>query len=133
MHPSQKIVLIDGVCNLCVAVVHFILKNEKTQDIKFASIQDQIGAELMQIHGLTKNDLSSIVFIKNNQAYQFSNAVLEISQDLKAPWYLISYFKFLPKPIRDFFYRLVAKNRYQIFGRKDSCFMPTPELQERFI
>ncbi len=130
---SQKIVLIDGVCNLCVAVVHFILKNEKNHDIKFASIQDSIGAKSMQKYGLAKDDLSSVVLIKNNQIYQYSDAALEISKDLKAPWSLLSYFRFLPKPIRDFFYNIIATNRYKIFGKKDSCFMPTAELKKRFL
>lgn len=132
-NSAQKIVLIDGVCNLCVSVVHFILKHEKNQDIKFASIQDSIGADLMQQYGLARNDLSSVVLIKNNQAYQYSDAALEISRDLKLPWSLLTYFKFLPKFIRDFCYRLVAKNRYKIFGKKESCFIPTPELKGRFL
>ena len=130
---ANKIVLIDGVCNLCVGLVQFIIRNEKNQEIKFASIQDPIGAKLLKEHGLVENDLSSVILIKDQQLYRFSDAALEIAKELKSPWSWLANLKFIPVSLRDFCYRLIAKNRYRLFGERASCFVPTPELNQRFL
>jgi len=134
MQYKQPIILFDGVCNLCNGFVQFILNKEQTSVITFAALQSEIGIELLKQYKLPiEQTPSSIIFIENSHAYTESSAILRIAKHLKGAWSLAAYLIIIPKPIRDFIYRVIGKNRYLLFGKSDACWLPTPELQKRFL
>jgi len=122
----KPIILFDGVCNLCSFSVNFITKHDTKGYFHFASIQSTIGKELIEKYGLKEFD--SIILVQDNKAYIFSDAVLRIAKALDG-WYRYLYiFRFIPKALRDAIYKMVAKYRYKIFGRKESCQVTPPAL-----
>jgi predicted DCC family thiol-disulfide oxidoreductase YuxK len=125
---KQPLILFDGVCNLCNASVQFIVKRDPHQKFKFASLQSPVAKEY-----LTNQEMSSILLIKNGKYYDRSNAALEIARDLKGPWKIFYFFKIIPASLRNVLYNVIANNRYKLFGKKDECMIPTPELRSRFI
>ena len=130
----QKIILFDGVCNLCNGSVIFILQREKNPTFQFASIQSEAGKELLQWYGLPKDYNLAVVLIDNGKLYLGSTAALKIGQTLKFPWSILSSAGIIiPKFIRDWFYRQIAIHRYQWFGKRDLCIIPTESLKARFL
>jgi len=127
------IVLFDGVCNFCNASINFIIDRDKAGVFKFAALQSEIGQEILAKHGITTTDYDSIIVEKDGEIYQKSNAALEIARKMDGLWKLFYGFKIIPKFIRDFFYDIVAKNRYRFLGKTDACRLPTPELRARFL
>ena len=131
---QQHIILFDGVCNLCNGSVIFILKHEKDPIFQFASIQSEAGKELLTWCGLPKNFNDAVIYIKNGHIYHGSTAALKIGQTLKFPWSAISSLGLLvPKILRDWVYRQIGTHRYQWFGKRDVCMIPTKELRARFL
>ena len=134
MSSSQThILLFDGVCNLCNRVVQFVIKRDTKATIKFASLQSDAGQVLLKKVGLPTDNFTSIVLIINNNHYLKSTAGLRVLKELGGVWKLLYVFIFLPKPLRDFIYDLIAKNRYQMFGKRDVCMLPTDDLKQRFL
>ncbi len=130
----QKIILFDGVCNLCNGSVIFILQREKKPVFQFASIQSEAGKELLDWYGLPKDYDQAIVLIDHGRIYLGSTAALRIGQHLRFPWSLLSYAGFIvPKFIRDWVYKQIALNRYQWFGKREVCMVPTEKLKARFL
>jgi len=132
---EQAIILFDGVCNLCNGAVNFIIDRDPQKKFKFSAMQSESGHRLMQQFKIPTATLTpeSIILIEQNRFYSHSTAVLKITQKLKGFWKLFYGFIVIPKPIRDFLYGAIAKNRYRMFGRQASCRLPTPELKERFL
>ena len=131
---QQKIILFDGVCNLCNGSVIFILRREKIPVFQFASIQSEAGRELLEWCGLPRDYRQAIVLIDDGKIYLGSTAALKIGQTLKFPWSFLSYAGFIiPKLIRDWVYNQIAVNRYQWFGKRDVCMIPTEKLKARFL
>ncbi|PFJ42796.1 thiol-disulfide oxidoreductase DCC family protein [Bacillus thuringiensis] len=129
---TERIVLFDGECNFCDRSVQFIIKRDPIGLFKFASLQSDIGKELLNKYN-APNDLSSFVLIENNNCYLKSSAALRVSKNLKGAWKLFYFLLVVPKPLRDYFYSIIAKNRYKWFGKKDSCMLPSPEIRKRFL
>ena len=127
-----RIVLFDGVCNFCNDSVNFIIRHDVGGKFKFAPLQSEIGQELTAKHGIDES-VDSIVLIDDNQAFTHSTAALRIAKALGGLWSLAYAFIIVPAFIRDFFYRTFAKNRYRLFGKKEVCMIPTPEVRERFL
>jgi len=138
------VVLFDGVCNFCDASVNFIIDHDREGYFKFAPLQSEAGMRLANEYGLGSkvansgaNDgskpIDSVILIEDGRAFTYSTAALHISRRLGKPWSWLYAFIVVPVPIRDFFYRLFAKYRYRIFGRKDECMLPTPEVRARFL
>ncbi|MGY5847291.1 thiol-disulfide oxidoreductase DCC family protein [Salegentibacter sp. HM20] len=131
---NKKIILFDGVCNLCNNSVNFIIKHDKKDVFRFASLQSEIGQKLVSERGLDPEELDSIVLIEPGVAYyRKSTAALEISRELSGGYSLLKNFLFLPESLRDVVYDLVANNRYKWFGKQESCMIPTPELKAKFL
>ncbi|TQI70772.1 putative DCC family thiol-disulfide oxidoreductase YuxK [Gramella sp. Hel_I_59] len=131
---KHKIILFDGVCNLCNNAVQFIIKHDRKDRFRFASLQSEIGKGLIEERGFDHEDLDSIMLIEPGVAYyRKSTAALEISRDLDGGYSLLKNFLFLPEGLRDSIYDLVASNRYKWFGKKDNCMIPTPELKSKFL
>lgn len=130
---QNNIILFDGVCNLCCGWVNFLIRRDKRTRFKFASLQSESGKKLSEVLSLNSNQIETVVYIKENQHYIESNAILEIVKDLGGIWKSILIFKLIPKPIRDNLYRFIARKRYKIFGKRSTCMIPSPEFQKRFL
>lgn len=128
----SSIVLFDGVCNFCNGAVNFIISQDPDKKFRFAPLQSEIGQELQEKHGIG-DDIDSIVLVENDKAYTHSTAGLRVARTMGGIWSLVYLFIVVPAPIRDFFYRTFAKNRYRFFGRQDACMLPTPDVRERFL
>jgi predicted DCC family thiol-disulfide oxidoreductase YuxK len=129
----KKIILFDGLCNLCNGSVQFIIKRDSKNLFRFSSLQSAFGSKQLSGFGLSANELYSIILINKGTYLQKSDAALEIAKNLQQPWPLLYAFKIVPRFFRDWIYDLIAKNRYLWFGKKDSCMIPTQELKSRFI
>jgi predicted DCC family thiol-disulfide oxidoreductase YuxK len=138
------VVLFDGVCNFCDASVNFVIEHDREGYFKFAPLQSETGKRLADEHGFssavaeetTASDLipiDSVILIEDGKAYTHSTGALRIVRKLGVPWSWLYAFIVVPAPVRDFFYRLFAKYRYRVFGRKDQCMLPTPEVRARFL
>ena len=130
---DKAIVLFDGVCNFCNGTVNFIIRRDRKDNFRFAALQSEIGQKLLRQYDLNAPGIDSVVLIENGKAFTHSTAALKIARHLGGAWQIFSVFQFVPRPARDFFYRLFARNRYRLFGKKDICMMPTPELKARFL
>ncbi len=131
---GKKIILFDGVCNLCNNSVLFVIKRDKKDVFRYASLQSEVGQQLIRERGIDTSQVDSIILIEPGVAYfTKSDAALEIAQELGGLWKLSGVFTWIPKSIRDVVYDLVARNRYKWFGKKDACMVPTPELRAKFL
>jgi predicted DCC family thiol-disulfide oxidoreductase YuxK len=128
----DRIILFDGVCNLCNGSVKFILKRDPQGYFKFASLQGETGQRLLKRHGLN-SDMNSFVLIENERTYVKSSAALRVCSKLSGAWSILSLFRILPPSFRDFMYDFVARNRYKWFGKEESCMVPLPEWKQRFL
>ncbi len=129
----SAIVLFDGVCNFCNGSVNFIIEHDREKYFKFAPLQSEAGQKLLAEYSIDKNVTDSVVLIENGEAYVRTTAALRIAKKLSGAWKLFYGFIVVPDFIRDVFYKLFAKYRYKMFGKKDACMMPTPEIRARFI
>jgi predicted DCC family thiol-disulfide oxidoreductase YuxK len=131
---SDKIVvLFDGVCNLCNGAVQFIIKRDKQSKFLFASLQSDFGKSQLLRFGLDPLELHSVIVLEGGKIYQRGDAALRIIPHLAQPWPFLGIFRVLPRFFRDWVYDLIAKNRYRVFGKKESCMLPTPDMKAKFV
>ena len=133
MTSDSNIILFDGVCNLCNFWVNFIMDRDAKSVFKFASLQSEAGIKLIEKHSINTKDIDSVILIMNNKYFVKSEAALKIAGELTLFWKIFYYLRFIPCPIRDFLYDIIAKNRYSIFGKRESCRIPTEEEKSKFI
>ena len=129
----DNIVIFDGVCNLCSSAVQFIINRDLEGKFKFAASQTAAGQELLNEFAISFDKLETIVLIKDDMVYFRSDAALNISKELSGLWKFMFCLKIVPRFIRDFVYTFIAQRRYQWFGKKDTCFVPAPDIRQRFI
>ena len=139
------VVLFDGVCNFCDASVNFIIDHDKGGYFKFAPLQSDEGQRLANQYGFKsataaslepKSDLipiDSVILVEEGKAYTHSTAALKILKRLGSPWSWMYAFVVIPKPLRNWAYNLFARYRYRLFGKKDQCMLPSPEVRARFL
>lgn len=138
------VILFDGVCNFCDAAVNFVIKRDSHGYFKFAPLQSGAGMKLAAEHGLSPErfveesradliPLDSVVLIEDGKAYKYSTAALRVARNLSGFWPWCYALIIIPAPIRDFLYRTFAKYRYALFGRKDECMLPSPEVRQKFL
>ncbi len=130
---NHQIILFDGVCNFCNFWVNFILKRDKKNIFKFAALQSEAGQKLLEESELSKNDFDTFILIKRDNYFIKSTAALKISKELKSIVKIFYPFIFLPQPIRDFFYDLIAKNRHKLFGKRSTCRILIKDETEKFL
>lgn len=128
----ERIILFDGECNFCDHSVQFIIKRDPKGYFKFASQQSDIGKKKLKQFGIAE-DMDSFVLLDHDKSYFKSSASLRICKNLEGMWKVFYYLLIVPRPIRDFFYDIIANNRYKWFGKKDSCMLPSPEIRNRFL
>lgn len=128
-HP---LVVFDGVCVLCSAWFRFILRHDREKHFRFATAQSPLGQVLYRHYGLDPFDFTTNLVIVDGRLFTELDAFAAVMRQLPPPWPLLSITSVLPKPVADFFYYRIARNRYRLFGRTDTCLMPTPDLRARF-
>jgi len=127
------IILFDGVCLLCNGAVRFILKRDPNGYFNFAVTQGEASRELAQQHHIEASLDETFVLIEGGQVYDRTDAALRIASQLGWPWRAFVVFSILPAGFRNWFYNLVARNRYRWFGRRPSCMVPGDEVRHRFL
>jgi len=130
--PGKPIILFDGFCNLCSASVVFVLKREKKDIFRFASLQSKTGKKLIEKY-TDKTEEDSVILLENQKLFTKSQAVLRIARHLKFPWDLSFFFVIVPPFIRNFFYDVIAKHRKKWFGSRSSCYFPGEDLSYKFL
>ncbi len=133
MKTTRSIVLFDGVCNLCNGAVQFIIHRDPAGRFSFASLQSAAGQAQLRQFGLSTDAFETFVLVEGGKAYTRSTAALRIARQLPGAWRFLYGLIIVPRPVRDWAYGLVARNRYRLFGRRDSCMIPTPELKAKFL
>ncbi|WP_419211665.1 thiol-disulfide oxidoreductase DCC family protein [Maribacter sp. X9] len=134
MKTVHKIILFDGVCNLCNGAVQFILKRDEKDIFRFAALQSEVGLQLVAERNIDITSIDSIILIEPGVAYYTkSTAALKIAENLSGIWNLCSVLLWLPESFRNIVYDFVARNRYKWYGKKEACMIPTPELQSKFL
>ena len=129
---SHPVILFDGLCNLCSGTVQFIIKHDTKRQFRFASLQSPFGQAVLQQFGLPATELNSFILLENNQIYSKSTGALRVTKKLDGLFKLLYVFIIIPPFIRNGVYNYVAKNRYKWLGKKDACWIPTPELRKLF-
>ena len=131
-HP-ERVLLFDGVCNLCNSSVNWIIDHDPAGKFSFAALQSDYGSARMRDFGADPAVLDSVVLIQNGKLYKKSRAALEVARQMKGLYPALYVFRLIPPFLRDLIYNWVAKNRYKWFGERNECRMPTPELKSRFV
>ncbi len=127
------VVLFDGVCNVCNGAVNFILERDPGGYFRFAALQSEAARPLLAAARLPATFLDNIVLVEDGACYARSTAALRIVRRLAWPWPLLYAAVIVPRPVRDFVYDWIAKNRYRWFGRRETCRLPAPAERERFL
>jgi len=133
MKNQNPVILFDGICNLCSGWVQFLIRKDTNMKFRFAPIQSETGQRLLHTVGLENSKIETVIYLKENECFRESSAVLEILKDLGGFWTFAFVLKLIPGTLRDGFYRFIAKKRYRFFGKRTTCFIPTPENQKRFL
>ena len=131
---NKKIILFDGLCNLCNSSVQFLIKRDSKDIFRFVSLQSELGKELLSKLPIAIQKTDSIILYESEAVFYYkSQAVFQIIKSLGGLFNLLLIFKLLPHSIHDFIYDYIAKNRYHWFGKKEQCLVPTEEIQCKFL
>lgn len=130
--PSH-LLLFDGVCTLCNASVDFIIQRDSRRRFRFASLQSEIGQQILLEHGHPAAEFDSIIYLQNGSLHTKSGAALRVAAKLDGFWPLLSVFILIPPFLRDVVYSWIARNRYRWFGKRETCRLPTPEERSLFL
>lgn len=129
-HP---IILFDNMCVLCSINAQFILKYDKKHHFKLASMQGDVGANLYRKFGMDPNDPDTLIIVDGDEVIKNSDAVLSIYSSIGWPWKIMAIFKIIPRFLRDPIYLFIARNRYNIFGKRETCWMPSAADKKRVL
>ncbi len=124
MRAEPDIVVFDGICNLCSALVDFVAARDPRGAFTFVPMQLPRGRHLLEAHGVSIDQVDTFLLIRNDGALVRSDAAIAIAAELRRPWNLLAVLRYVPRPIRDRVYSFVASNRYRWFGKRDSCKLP---------
>lgn len=142
---GERIVFFDGECNLCNRSVDFLLRHDRDRRLRFASLQSESARAILARSGMDilalaphedrggTGDPSTIVFVDGDRLHVKSGAALRILAAIGWPWRALGAFLIVPRPLRDAVYDWIARNRFQWFGRRDTCRIPTPEERSLFL
>lgn len=130
---DNRIVIFDGVCNFCNGAVNFIINRDPQGLYKFTPMQSDYAKSLMDKYGIRNVGVDTFLLIKDGECFIWTEAALEIANELSGMWYLCKVFKVVPRVLRDSAYRAFARNRYTLFGKTNKCMVPTQAYRERFV
>ena len=131
--PEPDVIVFDGECLLCSRTAQFVLKHDRRRRFRLTTAQGESGQGLYRALGLRADAFETMLVVRDGRAFTESDAALAIASGLGWPWRAVSAARIVPRPLRDAVYRLVARNRYRWFGRRDACWAPTPEVADRII
>jgi predicted DCC family thiol-disulfide oxidoreductase YuxK len=129
-HP---VLLFDGVCNLCNGSVQFVIDHDDDARFRFAPLQSDVAQELLDQVGYDDYDFETVVLVEGEEYYTKSEGALRVAARLDGPWSWTRFLRVVPRPVRDWVYDRVADYRYLVFGKRDRCMVPTPDLEDRFL
>ncbi len=134
MPKNKRIIIFDGLCNLCDSSVQIIIKQDKKDIFRFVPLQSSLGQKIIKHIGIATAQIDSMILYEPGKAYYYkSDAVFRIVKELSGPYKALLVFSILPKRLLNYLYEYVARNRYDWYGRQESCMIPTPELQSKFL
>lgn len=133
MSEYPYIIFYDGICGLCNQSIQFIIKHDKKKIFRFAALDSEFAKSLLQSNHIKTENIDTIILMVNNKSYLYSEAVLKIFSLLGFPYNILLIGFILPKSIRDRIYKWIARNRYRIWGKYDSCPIPTEHQQKLFL
>lgn len=134
MNPQPSdVVIFDGTCKFCAGSVAFILRHEARPDLLFTPLQSAAGARLLRHYAFDPHDARTFVLVSNGVAYTKSTAAIRVCAHFRGAWKWLAAVRIVPRPLRDWVYDRFAQNRYRWFGRSETCMLPTPELEARFL
>ncbi len=131
--PTNPVIVFDAQCILCSANAQFVLKLDKAGRFRLASMQSPAGAALFRRFGIDPKDPETLIVVQGDRALRNSDAVLAIWAGLERPWRWLALLRSVPHPVRDAIYRWIARNRYRLFGRRETCWVPSPAQAERIL
>lgn len=131
--PTGPIIVFDAECILCSANAQFVLRHDRTRRFRLASMQNEAGAALYRRFGIDPANPETLIVVEGDKALRDSDAVLSIYAGLGWPWKALSVFRLVPRFLRDPLYLLIARNRYRIFGRRETCWVPPPDYADRVL
>ena len=130
---SDRIVLFDGLCNLCAGWSRFLLRFDRAARFRLATVQSPEGESILRAVGLPTDDYETMVLVQDGRLFTKSDAVLEVMRQLPAPWPALCAGRVLPRALRDGLYDRLARNRYRLFGRREQCMAPPSNAAARFL
>lgn len=133
IEQTGPIILFDAECVLCSANAQFVLDHDKARRFRLASMQGDVGQALYRRHGMDPNDPTTMIIVDGDRLRRDSDAVLSIYETIGFPWKLMTVFRLVPRPLRDLVYRAIARNRYRLFGKRETCWVPAPGDRGRIL
>ncbi|MEO7427485.1 MAG: thiol-disulfide oxidoreductase DCC family protein [Fibrobacteria bacterium] len=133
LSETHPILLFDGVCNLCNGFVRFLLKRDGKDLFRFAALQSESARKMLAGFGRSGSELDSYLLVHQGLCLDKSTAALTTLKLLGWPWRMLYFLKLAPRPMRDWVYERIARNRYRLFGRRETCMLPSPDLESRFL
>lgn len=130
----KKLILFDGVCNLCNSSIQYVIKHDKKDIFMYAPLQGDTGEKIISYYHIDTNKIDSIIlYAPEKGIYYKSTAALKAASELGFPTNLLSIFLIVPAFMRNWVYDFIAKNRYKWYGKKDACMIPTLKLKNKFL
>jgi predicted DCC family thiol-disulfide oxidoreductase YuxK len=130
---NDCVILFDGVCKLCNAWSQFIIKYDDQKRFKLCSVQSLEGQQILEYFNMPTDNFDTMLYVEGNRSFDKSDAFLTVVNKLGFPWRILYVFKIIPTGIRNWLYDRIALNRYSLFGKYDSCLIPTKENDDRFL
>jgi predicted DCC family thiol-disulfide oxidoreductase YuxK len=130
---TRAIIVFDAECLLCSANAQFVLNHDRQGRFLLASMQGEAGSALYRRFGIDPADPETLIVVEGERVRRDSNAILAIWSGLGWPWRAGAMFRLVPRVLRDVIYRWVARNRYRLFGRRDTCWLPDPAFRDRLL
>lgn len=130
---DKNVIVFDGECVLCSGFFNFVLKNDREETFHFLTAQSDLGERLYAYYGLKEIDYDTNLVILNGELFERLHGFLEVTKLLGWPWRALNVFSVLPDMLLDWTYYKIARNRYRLFGRRETCLVPDAKLKARFI
>ncbi len=129
----MRIIFFDGYCSLCNGLVDRLMRWDKRKEIQFASLQGETARRLLPPERQSESDPDTVLYLRDGSIYERSTAILLVLKDLGGLWRIFTVLFIIPRFLRDLVYRFIARIRYTVFGRRDTCRLPTAEEKERLL
>lgn len=133
LEPGETVVLFDGVCKLCNGWAKFLIRHDHQHRVRLAAVQSPEGQALLAWAGLPVDQFDTMAVIRDRNYWERSDAFLQIVSQLPTRWQPFQLLRLLPRTLRDGAYDRIALNRYRLFGKYDTCLLPTPDHEQRFL